>query len=688
MFKAKQKFTAVLVACVMMIASLVMAVATLVVAPQTAVAETTYSYTFAAKQFTANGTKTLNDVDWTLAGNGGNYWGYDATKGQQFGSSGAPYKNFTLTSAEFTNVSTIVINTSGATSISGSFTVTVGGTQVGSKTTLTKTATEYTFDGAGNSGAIEFSYTQTSSKAIYIKSIAVTYTEGASGGEDVAPQPKLTLTAEENKAYGQVGDDIQLNAVPEHFDEDTLFIAWESSNEEVALVDEDGVVTAVAMGKATITATATDDLGNELSKELEVKVFPAEAELTVAEALEVCAIAGDSNSPYTYSVTGNITAINTAYDSGYGNITVTIADNTGSIKAYRMEGGSDLVEGMNLTVTGNLVTYGTTPEFNQGCTYVLNLSSNQESIQEELNTIQSSMSLSYKYTEATEEVAVTSEVVDTLNNAFTGVSGTNYKAWEDKQDASNAVYAGNSAGGQSDYVSIQLRTTSNSGVVTTVSGGKATKISITFHTQTTAARILDVYGKNTAYTSVDELYNDDTKGTKIGSFTYTKGTEQMELTIEGDYEYIAFRSNSGALYLTSVEITWATGAGAGEGTTTQTVYKNSDFRFRFSVSDLLADFDGADGVEEWGIKVSTGDKEMHYTEDSEYWVESAGSFYVVISLGNIINDKAKLQTEFTVEAYVVVDGVELTSELSTTYSVVDMVAEYVDDMGIEDVEPL
>ena len=40
-----------------------------------------YSYTFTSKLFTANGTKTLNNVDWTLDGNG-SYWGYDGTKGR------------------------------------------------------------------------------------------------------------------------------------------------------------------------------------------------------------------------------------------------------------------------------------------------------------------------------------------------------------------------------------------------------------------------------------------------------------------------------------------------------------------------------------------------------------------------------------------------------------------------------
>ena len=140
------------------------------------VAGSAYTYTFTSKQWSANGTKTLNGLSWKLAGNG-NYWGYDATKGQQFGSGNAPYKSMTLeTSAYEGGVTKIVINTSGASSISGNLVVTVGGVQYGSKVTLTKTATSYTFNAPSTGmqkGDIVLTYTQTSSKAIYIKSIAI-----------------------------------------------------------------------------------------------------------------------------------------------------------------------------------------------------------------------------------------------------------------------------------------------------------------------------------------------------------------------------------------------------------------------------------------------------------------------------------------------------------------------------------
>lgn len=135
-----------------------------------------YTYTFTAKQFTANGTKALGDLSWTLAGSGA-YWGYDSTKGQQFGSGNAPYKSMTLSTSDYVGgVKKIVINTSGASNISGNLVVTVGGVQYGLKVTLTKTATSYTFEAPASgmqSGDIVLSYTQTSSKAIYIKSISI-----------------------------------------------------------------------------------------------------------------------------------------------------------------------------------------------------------------------------------------------------------------------------------------------------------------------------------------------------------------------------------------------------------------------------------------------------------------------------------------------------------------------------------
>ena len=150
----------------------------------------------------------------------------------------------------------------------------------------------------------------------------------------------------------------------------------------------------------------------------------------------------------------------------------------------------------------------------------------------------------------TKTVVVEGGVVDVLNLALTGAEGTTYSSWSGKTSKSSAVYAGQSAGGNN---SIQLRSSnSNSGIVTTQSGGKVKKISIDWNSNTAATRELWVYGSNTAYTNPTELYNASTDGDKLAEIPF--GT--LEFVIEGDYEYIGLRSGSGAMYLNSIEITW------------------------------------------------------------------------------------------------------------------------------------
>lgn len=159
------------------------------------------------------------------------------------------------------------------------------------------------------------------------------------------------------------------------------------------------------------------------------------------------------------------------------------------------------------------------------------------------------MALSVSTVRTVEEVKA-AEIVDTLNNAFTGVTGTSYTDWSDKKASSDAIYKGQSAGGNT---SIQLRSkNSNSGIVTTASGGNVSKIEVSWNSKTNTSRVLDIYGKNTAYTAATDLYSSTTQGTKLGSIKYGAST----LEISGDYAFIGLRSNSDAMYLNEIKITW------------------------------------------------------------------------------------------------------------------------------------
>ena len=157
-------------------------------------------------------------------------------------------------------------------------------------------------------------------------------------------------------------------------------------------------------------------------------------------------------------------------------------------------------------------------------------------------------------------------VDDVLTRATTGISnGAGYGTWSDKKVNSAAVYAGQSAGGND---AIQIRSKeSNSGIVTTTSGGKATRVEVEWEGNTTSGRTLDIYGRNVAYNAATDLYNNSTQGTKLGSIVYESSTE---LEIQDDYEYIGLRSKDGAMYLTSVTITWSSGSGSSSGHTDYT----------------------------------------------------------------------------------------------------------------------
>ena len=149
-------------------------------------------------------------------------------------------------------------------------------------------------------------------------------------------------------------------------------------------------------------------------------------------------------------------------------------------------------------------------------------------------------------------------VTDVLTASDFTATGSNYKDFSGvKGNKSDAIYAGQSA--KSTSGAIQLRSKySNSGIVTTTSGGKVRKIVLTWNSETGADRIVEIYGSNTSYASAVDLYNTGKRGTSLGSIK--NGT--TEFTVTGDYKYFGLRSKSGAVYLDQIEVTYEV-AGSG-----------------------------------------------------------------------------------------------------------------------------
>ena len=145
-------------------------------------------------------------------------------------------------------------------------------------------------------------------------------------------------------------------------------------------------------------------------------------------------------------------------------------------------------------------------------------------------------------------------VTDVITASNLAATSTSYTDFSGVTITSNAVYAGQSA--KSAEGAIQLRSkNSNSGIVSTASGGKLVSIKIEVASGTNT---IDVYGNTTAYTNASNLYatGESNQGTKIGSLSET-GT----ITVDGDYQYVGIRSNNGAVYISSIEITWESEGG-------------------------------------------------------------------------------------------------------------------------------
>ena len=139
----------------------------------------TYSYTFSGQVFTKSGTLTLSDVRWTLDTDAG-YFGSDNNKGQQIGSGSKPATYITLSTSDFSGtITSVAVNASTASSASATLSVSVGGTQLGEAQNLTTSPSDYTFTSEGSMGEVVIRIDQTTKKAIYIRSIDITYSAEA-----------------------------------------------------------------------------------------------------------------------------------------------------------------------------------------------------------------------------------------------------------------------------------------------------------------------------------------------------------------------------------------------------------------------------------------------------------------------------------------------------------------------------
>lgn len=200
--------------------------------------------------------------------------------------------------------------------------------------------------------------------SMYFKSIQICFTEpnDITYTDEEKVDAELAALKVDKLTYTENGTATLPVAGTTHTD---VTISWASNNAAVVV---DGANLAVTMpaSNAKVTLTATVKAGT-VEKTKTFTLHLAVDVVDAAYALE----SGESLNGIT--LTGVIGKIDDAYSEKHGNITVTIViDNRVNqpIQCFRLKGeGCDtLAVGDKITVTGNIVNYNGTIEFNSGCT--------------------------------------------------------------------------------------------------------------------------------------------------------------------------------------------------------------------------------------------------------------------------------------------------------------------------------
>ena len=158
-----------------------LAIAAAATGPARAQSTSTLNFTAAY----GSGPATADDnVVWTVTSDGTES-NFDNTKGIHYGTNSAEVQYIQLSTSGISGTITqVVVNASTASGVTATVGVTVGGDAFGGNAqSLTASAANYTFTGSAE-GAIVVRVEKPSlaTKALYVKSIVVTYTPASSGG--------------------------------------------------------------------------------------------------------------------------------------------------------------------------------------------------------------------------------------------------------------------------------------------------------------------------------------------------------------------------------------------------------------------------------------------------------------------------------------------------------------------------
>lgn len=148
----------------------------------------------------------------------------------------------------------------------------------------------------------------------------------------------IEVTAENDAESVAIGYTLQMTAVVTPEDATDKSVTWSVDDEDVATIDEEGLLTALSEGTVTVKATANDE--SEVVGELEITVTEPVIGFT------------DAGGTATSSVTKTITVGN----APEGGFTFGFYYGSETIASFKTAGGTTLVEGVDYTKTENSFT--------------------------------------------------------------------------------------------------------------------------------------------------------------------------------------------------------------------------------------------------------------------------------------------------------------------------------------------
>ena len=331
--------------------------------------------------------------------------------------------------------------------------------------------------------------------------------------------------------------EIELTVADERYDDVTITWAVEGAGATIA----DGKLSlTIPAEKATVTLTATIACGETTdTKEFTLELGPktvvpedkTDAAAIVAAAYNLAA--GETLPGGTYTLTGEITEVNKAWDAGYSNITVTITVGDKTFECYRLKSGdadaSVLKVGDTITVSGTIKNYNGKVEFDAGCILDAVVAGEGEEGGDEGDdeVVGSSVVLTVDALAIPDQAYKTEETTATVDGVSFGfIQIGNYGnglQWRTKDGLSGSLW----------------NTTTNGNITKIVFNPNQTKMGDYQNAYTLALG-------NTA--ACDE---------KTVDFT-TDGKNVVTLTIEGDYTYFKItHANTYTQYFDSIEVFFA-----------------------------------------------------------------------------------------------------------------------------------